>query len=170
MARAAALTLVGIWLGMLFASWAVAGATFRTAEAAAGTPPGSPAGDQLARVPADARRPLLRHLASEINRWMFGRFGWAQLALAVIVAALAWGFGGFLRALSLAAVVIVAVQGAGLGPAILELGRSIDFVARPLPPDVGRRFGLLHGGYVALDLVKAAALVALAVILARRAG
>ena len=92
MARAATLTLIGIWLGLLFASWAVAGATFRTAEAVA------------------------------------------------------------------------------VGPAILELGRSIDFVPRPLAPDVGRRFGLLHGGYVVLDLAKAAALIALAILVARRAG
>jgi hypothetical protein len=121
-------------------------------------------------VPSDARRPLLRHLASEVNRWMFGRFGWAQLLLALVVAALAWPFGGAVRWLSLAALLAVAVQGAALGPAILELGRSIDFVARPLPPDVGRRFGLLHGGYVVLDLAKAAGLIALAVIVARRAG
>ena len=170
MARAAVLTLVGIWLGVLFASWAVAGATFRKAEGVASTPPGSPAGDQVARIPADTRRPLLRHLASEINRWMFGRFGWAQLALAVVVAGLGWKMGGAVRALSVAALVVVAVQGAALGPAILELGRSIDFVARPLAPEVGRRFGLLHGGYVVLDLMKAAALVTLAAVLAHRAG
>ena len=170
MARAAVLTLVGLWLGVLFASWAIAAATFRTAEAVASASPGSPAGDRVALVPADARRPLFRHLASEINRWMFGRFGWAQLALAVVVAGLAWGFGGAVRVLALAALVAVAVQGAVLGPAILELGRSIDFVARPLAPDVGRRFGLLHGGYVVLDLGKAAVLVALSVVLARRAG
>lgn len=165
-----ALILIGLWLGVLFASWAMAGASFRTAEAVAAAPPGSPAGDHVARVPVDARRPLLRHLASEINRWMFGRFGWAQLALALVVPVLAWSLGGAPRALAVAAAVIVIVQAAGLGPAILELGRSVDFVARPLAPDIGRRFSLLHGGYVVLDLVKAAALVALAVILARRAG
>jgi hypothetical protein len=156
------LTLIGLWLGLLFASWAIAAATFRTAEAVAAAPAGSAAGDQVARVPSDARRPVFRHLASEINRWMFGRFGWAQLA--------AWSMGGGVRALSLAALVVVAVQDAALGPAILELGRSIDFVARPLAPAVGRRFGLLHGGYVVLDLVKAGALIALAVVVARRAG
>ncbi|MEX2081671.1 MAG: hypothetical protein WEC33_08645, partial [Dehalococcoidia bacterium] len=151
-------------------SWAMGGASFRTAEAVGAAPPGSPAGDQITRLPVDARRPLLRHLASEINRWMFGRFGWAQLALAVIVAGLAWPFGGAVRALALAALFVVAIQGMTLGPAILELGRSIDFVARPLAPDVGRRFGLLHGGYVVLDLLKAAALIALALVLARRVG
>ena len=164
------LTLVGVWLGVLFSSWAVAAATFRTAEAVAGLASGSPAGDRVALVPADTRRPLFRHLASEVNRWMFGRFGWAQLGLALVVAGLAWGVGGIVRVLALGALVAVVVQGAALGPAILELGRSIDFVARPLAPEVGRRFGLLHGGYVLLDLVKAVALIALAVVLARRAG
>ncbi len=169
-ARAVALILVGLWLGVLFASWAMAGASFRTAEVVAAAPPGSPAGDHVARVPVDARLPLLRHLASEINRWMFARFGWAQLALAIVVAGLAWSMGGAVRFLSVAALVVVSVQGAALGPAILELGRSVDFVARPLAPDVGRRFGLLHGGYVVLDLVKAAVLIALAIIVARRPG
>ena len=166
--RPVALLLVGLWLGVLFASWAVAGAAFRTAEAVAAAAPGSAAGDQVARVPAEARRPLFRHLASEINRWMFARFGWAQLALALVVAGVCWSMGGAVRALSLAALVVVAIQGAGLGPAILELGRSIDFVARPLAPEVGRRFRMLHGGYVVLDLAKAASLIALGVLLARR--
>jgi hypothetical protein len=168
--RALLFVLTGLWLGLLFASWAIASATFRTAEAVAAVPAGSSAGDQVARVPPEARRPLFRHLASEINRWMFGRFGWAQMALAIVVVLLAWPFGGAVRWLSIGALVAVAVQGAALGPAILELGRSIDFVARPLAPDVGRRFGLLHGGYVVLDLAKAVALVILAVVLARRAG
>jgi hypothetical protein len=164
------LTLAGLWLGLLFASWAVAGATFRTAEAVAASPAGSVAGDQVARVPSDARRPLFRHLASEVNRWMFARLAWAQLALAAVVVALAWRMAGAPRALAGLGAVIVIAQAVGLGPAILELGRSVDFVARPLAPDVARRFGLLHGGYVVLDLVKAAVLIALAVIVARRAG
>ena len=166
--RAAILILAGLWLGVLFASWAVATATFRSAEVVAGLPAGSAAGDRVALVPEPARRPLFRHLASEVNRWMFARFGWAQLLMAVVVAVLGWPFGGAVRWLAVGALVCVAVQGLGLGPAILSLGRSIDFVPRPLPPDVGRRFGLLHGGYVILDLLKAGGLVALAAIVARR--
>jgi hypothetical protein len=165
--RAVLLVLAGMWLGGLFLSWAVASATFRTAETVAALPPGSPAGDHVARVPPEGRRPLFRFLASEVNRWMFGAFGWAQLAMAVVVAALAWPMGGAVRWLAVAALTIVAVQGGIFGPRILELGRSIDFVARPLPPDVGRRFGLLHGGYVLLDLAKALAVFALAALTAR---
>ena len=168
--------LAGMWLGGLFLSWAIASATFRTAETVAALPPGSAAGDHMARVPAESRRPLLRHLASEVNRWMFGRFGWAQLAVAVLLAALVFGFTSdpfvasrtALRTMAVAALAIVAAQGFYFGPAILELGRSVDFVARPLPPELGRRFGMLHGGYVVLDLVKALLLMASTVLLARR--
>jgi hypothetical protein len=51
---------------------------------------------------------------------------------------------------------------------IAAVGRQIDFLARPLPPDLGRRFGIAHGGYVVVDLVKMAALVAAALVLSRR--
>lgn len=168
MSRAVLLVLCGAWLGALFLSWAVASATFRTAETVAALPPGSAAGDHAARVPAEARRPLFRHLASEVNRRMFGALGWAQLVVAAAVALLAWPVGGAARWTAAVAVLIVAAQGLGLGPAILELGRSVDFVARPLPPDVGRRFGMLHGAYVILDLVKALLVLALAAAVARR--
>jgi hypothetical protein len=166
--RAVLLVLCGAWLGALFLSWAMASATFRTAETVAALPPGSAAGDHVARVPGETRRPLFRHLASEVNRWMFGRFGWAQLVVALAVAALAWPLGGAARWLAAGALAIVAAQGFFFGPAILELGRAVDFVARPLPPELGRRFGMLHGGYVVLDLVKALALVVSTVLLARR--
>jgi len=166
--RAVLLVLCGAWLGALFFSWAVASATFRTAETVAALPPGSAAGDHVARVPAETRRPLFRHLASEVNRWMFGRFGWAQMAVALLLAGLAAPLGGPVRWLAVAALAIVAVQGLYFGPAILELGRAVDFVARPLPPEVGRRFGMLHGGYVILDLVKALLVAALAIVVARR--
>jgi hypothetical protein len=168
LSRALLLVLAGAWLGALVLSWAVASATFRTAETVAALPPGTGAGDHVARVPAETRRPLFRHLASEVNRWMFGRFGWAQLAVGLAVAALAWPLGGALRWLAVVALVIVAVQGGFFGPRILELGRAIDFVPRPLPPDVGRRFGMLHGGYVLLDLAKAVLVIALAALAARR--
>ena len=176
MMRAATLVLAGMWLGGLLLSWAVASATFRTAETVAALPPGPGAGDHVARVPAEARRPLFRLVASEVNRFMFGAFGWAQLAVAVVVAVLAFGFTSdaaapsrtLIRALAVAALVVVAVQGGYFGPRILELGRAIDFVPRPLSPDVGRRFGMLHGGYVLLDLAKAVIVLVLAVVVARR--
>ena len=51
---------------------------------------------------------------------------------------------------------------------IAAVGRQADFLARPLPPELGRRFGIAHGGYVVVDLVKMAALAAIAFVLVRR--
>jgi hypothetical protein len=67
----------------------------------------------------------------------------------------------------LAVLAIVLVQQIGVGPRILEIGRAIDFVPRPLDPDVGRRFGILHAAYVVLDLVKAGLLASVAWLTAR---
>ena len=82
---------------------------------------------------------VLRHLASELNRWMFGAGGLAQTALALAVLALSWPAGGAPRTLLLLAAVLVAAQLFG-ARSIVELGRSIDFVPRPLPADLARAF------------------------------
>ena len=51
---------------------------------------------------------------------------------------------------------------------IVDLGRSVDFLPRPLPAELGRRFGLLHTAFLATDLAKAVLLAAAAVALGRR--
>jgi hypothetical protein len=164
--RAAALLVVGLWLGLLAASWAMASASFRTVDRLLGpqAPPELQA--RIASVNADDRRAVLRHVAAETNRWMFRTWAWAELALAVALVALTWRLGAAARSVALAAALAVAVQ-AGLGPAILHLGRALDFVPRPLAPAQARSFGLLHAAYMVADLVKAALLVASA-LLARR--
>jgi hypothetical protein len=43
----------------------------------------------------------------------------------------------------------------------------LDFVPRPLPVGVARRFGWLHGAYVLLDLLKAGVLFGLGWVLGR---
>jgi hypothetical protein len=67
-----------------------------------------------------------------------------------------------------AALLIALLQAFALAAPITDLGRSIDFLPRPLPSDLGRRFGLLHGAFVLLDLAKAAALLTTASLLVRR--
>ena len=169
MSRSLSLVVVGIWLGLLASSWILATVNFRQAERAA-TPAGSP--DDLNRrlgpLSPEDRRHAFRYLASEVNRWMFRSWGLIQVGLGAVLLALAWGPGGTARALAAAALVLVAVQVAVLAPMIAEVGRQIDFLARPLPPDLGRRFGIAHGGYVIVDLVKALALAGAAVALVRR--
>jgi hypothetical protein len=164
--KSAGLVLAGLWLGALLASWVAATVNFRTADRVL-APARPELEERLASVPPEARRQVLRHLASEINRWMFRNWAWAQLALGLALLAACWRMGGAARALAAIALALAAAQMATVGP-IVDLGRSIDFLPRPLPPEVARRFGLLHAAYVVSDLLKAALLAALAVLLAAR--
>lgn len=165
-----ALILTGFWLGLLVASWVAATVNFRTVDAVLGPGGSRDAQVRLERVEANDRRPLLRHLASEINRWMFRWWSRFQVALGVALLGLLWPTAGTPRALVAVALVIALLQALGFAAPITDLGRSIDFLPRPLPPDLGRRFGLLHGAFVLLDLAKAAVLVAVAALLVRRSG
>jgi hypothetical protein len=164
----ASLWMAGAWLGFLVASWIMATANFQAAERVAGRETRAEVTARLGAVAPEDRRVVLRHLASEINRFMFRTWSAVQLVLGFALLALAWRLGGAARALAGAALVLVLVQAFGLAGPIAALGRTIDFVPRPLPPDVGRRFGMLHGAYVIADLVKAVALLAFGIVLLRR--
>jgi hypothetical protein len=164
--RPAVLVVAGLWLGLLFASWAIASATFRTVDRvlAEGRPE---VVDRLAGIPEADRRLVLRHVASEVNRWMFGGWAVAQVALGAVAVALTWRAGGAAPWLAAAALAVVLGQALGLGPAIRDLGRAVDFTPRPLPSPLAGRFGMLHGAYVLLDFAKAALVAALAWLVAR---
>jgi hypothetical protein len=153
LSRGAALVLTGLWLGLLVASWIAATASFRAADRVLGPEARPEFQARLAPLPPEDRRVVLRHLASEVNRWMFARWAVVQVLLAAALVLVAWPAAGAPRALVLVAAAIAITQ-AGLGHSIETLGRSLDFVPRPLPPDLARRFGLLHGGFVLLDLAK----------------
>jgi hypothetical protein len=165
--RPAALALSAFWLGLLVASWVAATASFRTVDRVLGPGLRPELAARLEPLPPPARRETLRHLASEVNRWLFRHFGLLEGGLSLLLLALAWPGGGRGRVLAGAVVAIVLVQLMALGPRILEIGRAIDFVPRPLDPEVGRRFGMLHAAYVGLDLLKAGILAAVVWLTAR---
>ncbi|HET8647676.1 MAG TPA: hypothetical protein VFO85_19410, partial [Vicinamibacteria bacterium] len=162
----AALVLAGVWLGALVASWVAATVNFRTVDRVLGADQRPELARTLDPVSREDRRQALRHLASEINRWSFRWWSAAQLALAGVLLLLAWRMPGP-RAALLAAALIVAGQLLLVRP-IVDLGRAIDFVPRPLPPEIARRFGLMHAAFVIGDLAKAALLVLAAWLLGRR--
>ncbi len=163
-----ALLVLGLWIGLLVSSSAVASVNFRTVDRLLGPGISPELAQRLAPLPAGERRVAFRHLVSEVNRWIFGAGSGLQLLLALALSALLWPAGGAPRALALAALLLTAAQALGLAPAITQLGRGLDFLPRPLPTDLARRFGLLHGGYVIGELVKLALLVTAAVLLVRR--
>jgi hypothetical protein len=165
--RPLTLALGAFWLGLLVASWFAATSSFRTVDRVLGPSLRPEFATRLQGVPEAERRVVFRYLASEINRGMFRRFGFVEAAFALALAALAWPGGGKGRIFALAIVVVVLGQLVFLGPQILALGRSIDFVPRPLPPDVARTFGLLHGAYLVFDLLKAGLLASVCWLAAR---
>ena len=168
MGRPTALLTIGLWLGGLVASWLAASANFRTVDQVLGPSRRPELAEKLKGVDEADRRMLLRHLASEINRFMFSRWWLAQAVLGLVLLAVVWSAGGSARSLAGAVLLLVLAQGLLVVP-ITSLGRAIDFVPRPLPPATARHFGLLHAAYVGSDLLKAALLAAAAWLLARRA-
>jgi hypothetical protein len=166
--RAGALLVIGLWMGLLVASWAMASASFRTADRLLGPDARPELRARLSPLAVDDRRAVLRHAAAEANRWMFRAWAAMELVLAAVLVALSWRLGAGPRTLALALAAVVVFQSAAVGPAIAHFGRSLDFVPRPLAPADGRRFGLLHAAYMLADVLKAGALAAAAAIIARR--
>ncbi len=149
-------TLIGLVLGAWIAGtlfmWAVATQNFRLVDRILAGPPGAWTRHAQPLDPGDARL-LMRYQASEVNRLFFERWGWAQVALAALFAALVarrprdrW--------LWIPALVMLAIA-LGLQlfvvPETVRLGRALDFLPRdPAPPEAAL-FWRLHGAYTALD-------------------
>ena len=155
--------LFGAWIGCSLFMAMVATLNFRTVDRVLSQPTPQ-AGAALSTVPAQTRRPLLRHLVSELNRLFFRTWGAVQLVLAILVLALLIGRGSTALALALAGVVlaIVAVELFAITPPVVTLGRVMDFLPRDNPPPQIARFARLHAAYGILELAKLVVLVALA--------
>lgn len=128
-----------------------------------------------AEIPAgEERRRDLRYAASEINRYLFSVYS----AVHVVVAAVAFGLLWLVPLPGRRRLWITAALGLCLAfaivfvawftPAMIEIGREIDFLARdPAPPPV-LRFFRLHQVNVTMEMIKLALLAAVAVALIRR--
>ena len=123
----------------------------------------------LQKLGQPAARDLLRYLSSELNRLYFQMWNVAQLVLG----AAAWWLvrprkdaagKGILAMLAIALLMLVY-----LTPAIVSLGRELDFVPRdPAPPGMSR-FWVLHAAYTSLEMLKLVAGLVVAWLLARNA-
>jgi hypothetical protein len=163
-----AVLLAGFWLGLLVASWIMAGVNLRTAERVLGSEMRPEVASRLAGVAPEDRRLVLRHMGGEINRWMFRRSAWLNLVLGGAFLVLVWRAGTVPRTLAFFALALTVVQLLGLTGEITRVGRAIEFLPHPVPGEMGRRFGLLHAAYVLADFAKAAAIAAAAIVLLRR--
>jgi hypothetical protein len=149
--------LMGAWMvGSVMMAF-VATQNFRAVDRVLAAPAGADLHRKLDGISPDDARMILRHLASEMNRYYFRVWEWTQFVVGGLVLMLFVRSGrsdALVPALIVAMLAIVLVFLVFLTPTIVTLGRSLDFVSRtPLPPQYAR-FWRFHITYTLLELVK----------------
>ena len=166
-----ALVVIGVWLMGSICMSAVATQNFYTVDRLLADQHGTFAA-MVQKLGQPAAREFLRYLSSELNRLYFQVWNAAQILLGAIALWLlaesrkrdaAFAIVGAM----LAVVVLMLVY---LTPAIVTLGRELDFVPRDPPPSGMSRFWVLHAAYTSLEMLKLAAGLLAAGLIARRAG
>ena len=176
MKQRVALVLMGAWLAGTVCTSVVATENFYTIDRLLAGSHNAAFSATVQQLGSPQARDLLRYLSSELNRLYFQLWNVAQLAIGVVLLWLlagsrkrdpayahtaedpddvrkvgpfgpaAWGVVAML-----ASVLLMLVW---LTPAIVSLGRSLDFVPRdPSPPGM-QRFWLLHAAYTSLEMIK----------------
>jgi hypothetical protein len=158
-----ALVVMGAWLMGSVCTSVVATQNFYTIDRLLAASPNTHFTSAVAQLGQPQARDLLRYLSSELNRLYFQMWNAAQLVFGAIVLWLAArpasedpvNTGRAARAVA-AMLVIVVAMALWLTPAIVSLGRSLDFVPRdPAPPGM-QRFWVLHAAYTSLEMFKLA--------------
>jgi hypothetical protein len=170
-----ALVVLGAWtMGSICVSL-VATQNFYTVDRLLESRPNAAFAAMVQKLGQPAVRELLRFLSSELNRLYFQMWNVAQVVLGVTAlwlvsrrnaaGAKADGSAPKIIVGMLAVVVLMLLY---LTPAIVSLGRELDFVPRdPAPPGMSR-FWVLHAAYTSLEMLKLAAGLLAAALVARR--
>jgi len=158
-----ALVVLGAWIAGSICTSIVATENFYTIDRLLAHSANGAFSAAVQQLGAPQARELLRYLSSELNRLYFEIWNWAQL----VVGALAlWLIAGptrpdprSTRAARVVAgmIAIVVLMLVWLTPAIVSLGRELDFVPRDPPPPGMQRFWILHAAYTSLEMLKLAA-------------
>ena len=152
-----ALVLMGAWLAGTVCMSVVATENFYTIDRLLAGSPNAAFSAEVQRLGQPQARELLRYLSSELNRLYFQMWNVAQLVLGVVVLWLIAGSEPETRRVRwsvIAMLAIVVLMLAYLTPAIVSLGRELDFVPRdPAPPGM-QRFWILHAAYTSLEMIK----------------
>ena len=151
-----ALVVLGVWLMGSICTSIVATQNFYTVDRLLAERDSHGAfAAMVQKLGAPAARELLRYLSSELNRLYFQMWNGAQLVLGAIAL---WLLADSRRqdaafkcvAGMFAIVILMLVY---LTPAIVSLGRELDFVPRdPAPPGMSR-FWVLHAAYTSLEML-----------------
>jgi hypothetical protein len=155
--KAFAAFLLGAWLTGTILLAFVATQNFATVDRILAHPTPQ-AVTPLSALSPEVRRPLLRHLSSELNRLYFFAWGVAQIAFGVVMMILLLALGRRAEAVMAAVMLAIAnVQLLWMTPRITDVGRILDFVPRnPLPPDAAplmAQFWRLHAAFTGSDLL-----------------
>jgi hypothetical protein len=156
MKRSWALVAMGAWLAGTICMSVIATENFYTIDRLLAGSPNPAFRAAVPQLGQPLARDLLRYLSSELNRLYFQLWNIAQLAIGAVVLWLIardrapdrvrWAVVAMLST-----VVLMLVW---LTPAIVSLGRSLDFVPRdPAPPGM-RQFWVLHAAYTSLEMIK----------------
>jgi hypothetical protein len=176
-----ALVLLGAWMAGTICVSVVATQNFYTIDRLLAAPANVEFANVVDRLGGTESRDLLRYLSSELNRLYFQLWNGAQIVLGAVALWLIAGRdehdqadgarrAGSLRlakwgVVSMLAIVIVMLV--YLTPAIVTLGRSLDFLPRdPAPPGMSR-FWMFHAAYTSLEMLKLLIGVAVTVSLVR---
>lgn len=153
-----ALVAMGAWLMGTICMSIVATENFYTIDRLLADRANPAFASAVERLGSPAGRDLLRYLSSELNRLYFQMWNIAQLVLGGLALWLIARSGtqslnrAALGVISMLAIVVVMLV--YMTPAIVSLGRSLDFVPRdPAPPGM-RRFWILHASYTTLEMFK----------------
>jgi len=177
MKQRSALVLLGAWTMGSICMSLVATQNFYTVDRLLASPSNAAFAAMVQKLGQPAARELLRFLSSELNRLYFQMWNVAQVVLGVTAwllvsrrsaaGAKADGPAAKIIVGMLAVVVLMLVY---LTPAIVSLGRELDFVPRdPAPPGMSR-FWVLHAAYTSLEMLKLFAGLVAAWLIARRDG
>ena len=169
MKRQWALIAMGAWLAGTVCMSVVATENFYTIDRLLAGSPNTAFRAAVQQLGQALARDLLRFLASELNRLYFQVWNVTQLAIGAVVL---WSIAPFrLRGASanrdsvvdadvpaargvVAMLAIVVLMLVWLTPAIVSLGRSLDFVPRDPAPQGMQRFWILHAAYTSLEMIK----------------
>ena len=147
-----ALVVIGAWLMGSVCMSLVATQNFYTIDrliAERGNPAFASAIDRLG---SPLGRDLLRYLSSELNRFYFQIWNVTQCLFGGLALWLVAHRGARRAVVAMLAIVVLMVV--YLTPAIVSLGRSLDFVPREPSPAGMQTFWILHAAYTSLEMIK----------------
>ena len=161
MKRQWALVAIGAWLAGTVCMSIVATENFYTIDRLLTDSQNAAFTSAVQRLGHPLAREFLRYLSSELNRLYFQMWNVAQVVLGItalwLIVRSDKDERGSLQPATRGVIMMLGIVVVMLGyltPAIVSLGRSLDFVPRdPAPPGM-RRFWILHAAYTSLEMIK----------------